>query len=197
MKEREPKRLLVDRLRGTSLYLVGMMGAGKSTVGRFLAQRLGYQFFDTDAVIEQVTGQGIPDIFQQQGEAAFRSLETQVLADLCRYPRLVVATGGGIVQTPTNWGYLQHGVVIWLDVDPAILRQRLPSADPARPLLQTPDPIATLTELLDRRRRYYAQADVHVRVESAVAVSTVADWVEAQVMRRLRDPKLHPRAGAL
>ena len=194
MAPKEPKRLLADRLQGTSLYLVGMMGSGKSTVGRYLAQRLGYQFFDTDQVIEQATGQGIPEIFAQQGESAFRDLETQVLADLCRYPRLVVATGGGIVQRSTNWGYLQHGVVVWLDVDLAVLAQRLRSDDDSRPLLNTPNPRATIADILAKRRRFYAQADVHVRIDEAVAVTMVADWVEAQVMRRLRDPEMHQRA---
>jgi shikimate kinase len=116
---------LIERLKGLNLYLVGMMGAGKSSTGAALAQGLGYQFFDTDSVLEAAAAQTIPEIFAQQGEAAFRQLETQVLAELSAYQRLVIATGGGIVSRPENWSYLHHGIVVWLDVPLAVLKQRL------------------------------------------------------------------------
>jgi shikimate kinase len=96
---------MIERLQGINIYLIGMMGAGKSSTGIQLAERLGYRFFDTDAVIEAAAGQTIPAIFEHQGEDAFRELETQVLAELSAYQRLVIATGGGIVTRPMNWSY--------------------------------------------------------------------------------------------
>jgi shikimate kinase len=154
-------------LRGTSLYLVGLMGAGKSSTGRALAQALGYRFFDTDQLIEQVSRRSIPEIFASEGETGFRAIETQVLDQLTPYKNLVVATGGGIVTQQQNWSYLRHGLVIWLDPDLATIIARL-TADPAeiaqRPLLQTADPLAELTALRDRRAPQYAQADVHLPI---------------------------------
>jgi shikimate kinase len=85
---------LTERLQGTNLYLIGMMGAGKSSTGTALAQVLGYQFFDTDAVLEAAAGRTIPEIFAEEGEAAFRQQETEVLAQLSAYRRLVIATQG-------------------------------------------------------------------------------------------------------
>ncbi len=124
------------QLQGLNLYLVGMMGAGKSTVGQVLAQQLGYQFFDTDAVIEQATGQAIATLFAELGEPGFREMERRVLGELAAYTRLVVATGGGIVTQPENWGILRQGVVVWLDVPITELHRRL-QTDTTRPLLQT------------------------------------------------------------
>jgi shikimate kinase len=176
---------LSNRLNGINLYLIGMMGAGKSSTGAELAQALGYQFFDTDAVIEAAAGQPIPQIFAHQGEGAFRQLETQVLAELSAYRRLVIATGGGAVTQQQNWSYLHHGIVVWLDVPPAILQTRL-AGDMGRPLLQGQDWDAKLTGLLAQRQPLYAQADVRVAVESddnveAIAARTLA-LVEARIV---------------
>ena len=104
---------LKQRLAGRSLYLVGMMGSGKTSTGRPLAERLGYGFVDADAVIEQAAGCSIPDIFDRDGEASFRSLESQVLSAISQRHSLVVATGGGVVTQPENWGMLHSGIVIW------------------------------------------------------------------------------------
>ena len=90
-------------LKKTNLYLVGMMGAGKTTIGRKLANRLGYHFFDTDALIEQSTGQKVNELFAKEGEAGFREIETQVLAQISSHTNLVVATGGGIVTQQMKW----------------------------------------------------------------------------------------------
>ncbi|NCJ06801.1 shikimate kinase [Synechococcales cyanobacterium C] len=140
-----------------------MMGAGKSTTGQRLAQQLGYRFFDTDTLITQLTGQSINHIFAELGEAAFRQLETQVLAELSTYKQLVIATGGGIVLTAKNWSYLHHGLVLWLDVPVDQLWQRLRS-DHSRPLLQAENPQQTLATLLAHRRPLYAQADLQITV---------------------------------
>jgi shikimate kinase len=155
---------LIDRLQGISLFLIGMMGAGKSTVGRLLSARLDYQFFDTDQVIEQATQQTISDIFAVEGEEGFRQVETQVLEQLASYRRLVVATGGGIVTRRENWGHLQHGIVIWLDVPLAQLVDRLAAESAQRPLLQDEDLGSKLDSLLAQRADLYAQADLRIAV---------------------------------
>lgn len=171
---------LRDRLQGTNLYLIGMMGAGKSTVGQQIAQRLDYRFFDTDSVIEQATGQAISQIFANTGEAEFRKLETQVLAELSPYTRLVISTGGGIVSQPKNWSYLRHGLIIWLNVPIEVLYQRL-QQDTSRPLLQTADPLATLHLLLQERRSLYAQADLEIAVAATDTPEQVVDRVLAEI----------------
>lgn len=150
-------------LKGVSLYLVGMMGAGKTTVGRELATYLGYRFVDTDAVISQVTGKSITQLFADVGEAAFRQLESQVLAEVSAYTNLVIATGGGIVLRRENWSYLHHGLVVWLDVPVELLYARL-AEDTTRPLLQDADPLKKLRVLLDQRQPLYRQADLQITV---------------------------------
>ncbi|MGF1568712.1 MAG: shikimate kinase [Nodosilinea sp.] len=176
---------LPDRLKGLNLYLIGMMGAGKSSTGAALAQALGYQFFDTDAVLEAAAGQSIPAIFEQQGEAAFRQLETEVLAQLCPYQRLVIATGGGIVTRPQNWSYLHQGVVVWLDVPLDLLHKRLGRGQ-GRPLLQGEDWETRLKTLLEQRQPFYAQADVRVEIQASDGVEAVVARTLALVEARIR-----------
>jgi shikimate kinase len=170
---------LSDRLQGTNLYLVGMMGAGKSTIGKLISQPLGYRFFDTDSVIERAAGQSISQIFAG-GEAEFRQLETQVLAELSAYTRLVIATGGGIVSRSQNWSYLRHGLIIWINVPVEVLQSRL-SKDTSRPLLQTGDPLAKLQLLLQERRSLYAQADLEITVGPQEAAEQVAQRLLSEI----------------
>lgn len=153
---------LARRLQGLNLYLVGMMGAGKSAVGRPLAQSLGYRFLDADTALEETAGRSIPDIFAEAGEEGFRVLESAVLNELARWHSLVVATGGGVVTRPENWGHLRQGVVIWLDAPEAVLLERLQGDPTPRPLLADADPAGRLRDLLVARRPLYAQADLHV-----------------------------------
>jgi len=167
-------------LKGTNLYLVGMMGSGKSTIGRILGRRLNYRFVDTDSLIEQGTVQTIPEIFQQHGEAAFRKIETDVLGQVAAYTRLVVATGGGIVTQPYNWSYLHHGLVIWLDVPFSVLKTRL-QGDTGRPLLQNDPQGERLQTLLAQRQPLYAQADVRVTVAAHQSPKAVAGKTLAQI----------------
>jgi len=182
---------LVTTLKGVNLYLIGMMGAGKTTVGRVVARRLGYQFFDTDALIEQMTGQTIPKIFAESGEDVFRDLETQVLSELSAYTRLAIATGGGTIIRRTNWSYLHHGIVIWLDASPDQLYQRIKNST-HRPLLQAPDPQQRLHELLEQRRSRYAEADIHIQSLSDESPDQVALRVLEAVRQRLRTPEPPP-----
>jgi shikimate kinase len=154
---------LAQRLQGLNLYLVGMMGAGKSAVGRPLADALGYRFVDADTVLEGAAGRPIPEIFASEGEAAFRQLETAVLGQISGWHSLVVATGGGVVTRPENWGHMRQGVVVWLDAPAEQLLARLGSDPTPRPLLQADDPDSRLRQLLAERQPLYAQADLHVR----------------------------------
>lgn len=152
-------------LKGLNIYVIGMMGTGKSTVGSLLAQQMGYRFFDTDTVIEQVAGKNINEIFAQAGETAFRDIETQVLAELSAYTKLAIATGGGIVLRRQNWSYLQQGLVVWLDTPVELIYSRLRS-DTTRPLLNHPDPASQLQTILNQRQGLYAQADLRISVST-------------------------------
>ena len=178
---------LKQRLAGRRLDLVGMMGSGKTSTGRPLAERLGYGFVDADAVIEQAAGCSIPEIFDRDGEAGFRSLESQVLSAISQRHSLVVATGGGVVTQPENWGMLHSGIVIWLDVVPDQLLQRLNADSTVRPLLQTADPEAALNALLNERRPLYAEADLTVVINDETP-EAVADGILQLVPSLLKDP---------
>jgi shikimate kinase len=164
----------IPNLQGTSLYLVGMMGSGKTTIGKILADRLGYQFFDTDRLIESATQQTVTQIFAESGEPVFRQLETKVLSELSSYARKLIATGGGIVTTPENWGHLRTGVIIWLDVPVAVLCDRL-SHDTSRPILQGTDLETKLTSLYADRSQLYAQADLRIAIAANDTPEEICD----------------------
>jgi shikimate kinase len=183
----DPIPSLKQRLGGRSLYLVGMMGSGKTSTGRPLAERMGYGFVDADAVIEQAAGCSIPEIFKRDGEAGFRALESQVLNAISQRHSLVVATGGGVVTQQENWGLLHSGVVIWLDVVPEQLMQRLKADSTVRPLLQTVDPDAALNTLLNQRRPLYAEADLTVVIDQETP-DAVADGILQLLPSLLKDP---------
>ncbi|MGL5795423.1 MAG: shikimate kinase [Waterburya sp.] len=169
-------------LKGINIYLIGMMGSGKTTIGKYLAQDLNYRFVDTDQTIEAIAKQPITKIFQQSGESQFRELETKVLAELSVYTRSVIATGGGIIQQQINWSYLRHGLIVWLDVDLAILKKRLVK-DETRPLADK------LESLLTTRRPLYAQADIQITIiqekspeeVSAQIIKTIPTVLKSQV----------------
>ena len=170
---------LRSRLGGRNLYLVGMMGSGKSSSGRPLAKQLGYGFVDADPVIEQVAGRPIPKIFAEEGEAGFRAIESQVLQAIGQRHSLVVATGGGVVTRPENWGILHQGVVIWLAPDRERILKRLANDPTQRPLLETDDPTASLDALLSKRNPFYAEADLHLSVGDQSAEEVAAMVLEA------------------
>lgn len=181
---------LKAQLQGLNLYLIGMMGAGKTTVGQVLAQQLGYQFFDTDTVIEQLAGQPITNLFADLGEAGFRELETRVLSELSAYTRLAIATGGGIVTQQMNWSYLRNGLIIWLDVPLAQLQERL-QADTTRPLLQQGELTERLQTLLEQRRSLYAQADLRLESGATDTPEQIASRILALIPTVLK-PAVEP-----
>ena len=178
---------LKQRLSGRSIYLIGMMGSGKTSTGRPLAKRLGYGFVDADAVIEQAAGCSIPDIFERDGEAGFRAIERQVLNTISQRHSLVVATGGGVVTKPENWGQLHSGIVVWLDVDRGQLLARLQADSTLRPLLQQPNPEAALDTLIQQRRPLYGEADLTVVINDETP-EAVADGILQLLPGLLKDP---------
>lgn len=150
-----------------------MMGAGKTTVGKLLAQELQYRFFDTDQLIEQVAGKTINEIFTEDGEATFRQIESKILEELSAYTRLAIATGGGIILKRENWGSLQQGLVIWLDVPVKVLVSRL-STDDTRPLLKDTELTTKLENLLAERKNLYEQADLKISINQEDTASVIA-----------------------
>ncbi|KAM3390829.1 hypothetical protein ACQJBY_012445 [Aegilops geniculata] len=161
-------------LNDRCVYLVGMMGSGKTTVGKIIAEVLGYSFFDSDKLVEQSVGiPSVAEIFQVHSEAFFRDNESEVLRDLSSMHRLIVATGGGAVIRPINWSYMRKGLTIWLDVPLDALARRIAAVGTAsRPLLhqESGDPYAKayakLTALFEQRMDSYANADARVSLEN-------------------------------
>jgi shikimate kinase len=167
-----------------NLYLVGMMGAGKSTVGRTLARRLKLRFVDSDHEIEARCGVKIPVIFEIEGEPGFRAREAQAIAELAQLDGIVLATGGGVVLAPENRDLLAaRGTVVYLRATPEHLYERV-RQDRNRPLLATADPLARLREL-------YAHRDPLYRSIADVVIDTGRQSVQA-LARGLLD-KLGPR----
>ncbi|MEE4288359.1 MAG: shikimate kinase [Erythrobacter sp.] len=154
------------------VVLVGLMGAGKSTVGRRLASIMGRDFVDADDEIEDAAQRSIPEIFEEFGEAYFRDGERRVIARLMEERRGVIATGGGaFIDTETRALILDKGIAVWIDCDIDTLVERTSRRD-HRPLLNTGDPREILTRLLDERRPFYSQAHVKVMSDEAPHADT-------------------------
>lgn len=164
-----------------SIFLVGLMGAGKSTVGRFLADRLHYQFVDSDHVIEERTGASIPMIFDIEGESGFRSREEQVIDEWTQKSEVVLATGGGAILSAENRKHLRsRGFVVYLKSSVESLVQRT-RHDRNRPLLQTEDPEAVLRQLIAEREPYYEEvADLIIQTEQ-VSIHRVVRQILEQI----------------
>jgi shikimate kinase len=158
-----PEAAIVAALGARSVVLVGMMGAGKSSIGRRLATRLGIPFVDADTEIEKAAGMSIPDIFATHGEPDFRAGESRVIARLLEGGPQVLATGGGAFMNPdTRAAIGVKGVSVWLKAEIDVLMRRIKRRHD-RPLLQTADPAATLRGLMDTRDPTYALADLTVQ----------------------------------
>jgi len=172
-------------LGARSIVLIGLMGAGKTTVGRRLAQRLDLPFVDADHEIERAAGKSIPEIFAEDGEEFFRNGEERVIARLLENGPQVLATGGGAwMREATRERVREKGVSVWLKADIDVLMERV-SRRPGRPLLEADDPRAVMERLIEERYPVYAQADITVEshdaphhVMVARIIRELAEWLE-------------------
>ncbi|MGO8910883.1 MAG: shikimate kinase [Bradyrhizobium sp.] len=170
---------IMAALGARSVVLVGMMGAGKSTIGRRLSARLGMPFLDADAEIEAAAGMSIPDIFESRGEPDFRDGEARVIARLLDSGPAVLATGGGaFMRQDTRDRIRDKAVSIWLKADAGIIMRRVKRRSD-RPLLQTADPEATVGRLISEREPVYQQADLTIWSRDVPHEKIVDECIEA------------------
>lgn len=171
-----------------NLALIGFMATGKSSVGRLVARRLGFDFVDTDALIEKRAGKPIAQIFAEEGEPRFRLFERQIVQELKARNRLVIATGGGLAVDPSNLNSLkEHALVVCLWATHRTIWERA-RRNTNRPLLQTPDPEGRIRDLLLARVPFYRRADVLICSDGR-ALKTVADQVCLQFQLARREDK--------
>jgi shikimate kinase len=174
-------------LGGRAIVLVGLMGAGKTSVGRRLAERLGLGFVDADHEIETAAGKSIPEIFADHGEAYFRDGEKRVIARLLENGEQILATGGGaFMNADTRTLVKSHGISVWLKADLDLLLKRVLKRD-NRPLLKQDDPETVMRRLMDFRYPVYATADVTVESRDAQhglmvneVIRSIANWQDQQ-----------------
>lgn len=167
-----------------TVVLVGMMGAGKTAVGKALALRLGVPFLDSDAEIETAANMTVAEIFARDGEPFFRSKETQVIQRLLENERCILSTGGGAFMADQNQQLITNkGVAVWLNADLPLLWQRVRHKD-TRPLLRTPDPLGTLRGLYEHRTPIYARADLAVDVKPKFSIEDTATLVIDALLSR-------------
>jgi shikimate kinase len=175
-----PDRPLAER----PIVLVGLMGVGKSTVGRRLARRLGLPFVDSDSAIEEAAGASAADVFERFGEQDFRDGERRLVARLVEGERRVIATGGGAFVDPATRSLLKsRAVTVWLDAPVEVLAERTGRRD-TRPLLRDGNRAETLARLDSERRPKYAEADIHIRSGDG-AHGDVVDAIVAALRDRL------------
>ncbi|MEP2530607.1 shikimate kinase [Shimia sp.] len=167
---------MVVELKKT-VVLVGMMGAGKTAVGRALAARLGVPFLDSDAEIVKAANMSIAEIFERDGEPFFREKESQIIERLLENERCILSTGGGAYLAERNRQMVsQMGVAVWLDADIDLLWNRVRHKD-TRPLLQTSNPRRTLEEIFEKRVPLYSLADLPVKTQAEYSIEQTADRV--------------------
>jgi shikimate kinase len=175
-----PPGPILSALDRRSIVLVGMMGVGKSSVGRRLAARLSIPFIDADSEIEKAAGMTIPEIFARHGEPYFRGGEARVIARLLESGPQVLATGGGAFMNPDTRALIKlKGVSVWLQADFDLLMRRTGKRRSDRPLLQTENPDETLRALLAEREPTYALADLTVQSREVPHEAIVADMMTA------------------
>ncbi|MEX2531168.1 MAG: shikimate kinase [Gemmatimonadota bacterium] len=164
-----PKRLL----------LVGFMGSGKSAVGRRLARRLRWRFFDQDREVERTAGLSVPQIFRLEGEARFRELEAEVAARLLEHDRAVIATGGGWPCAPGRLEDVPAGTLsVWLHVSPEVAVARARASHTVRPLLEVEDPLARAGSLLEQREPFYRKARWEVETDHRAPHAVARELVD-------------------
>ena len=165
-----------------NIVLTGFMGAGKSSVGNRLAEKLGLEVIDTDDVIEEKSGMKISEIFSGFGEARFRELESEAVRRVSKLKSHVIITGGGVVLNPENITALRkNGIIVYLHASPETIYQRVKN-ETHRPLLQVPDPLAKIRELLESRSQNYANNDIEVDT-----TNLSVDEVVGEIINRIKD----------
>jgi len=168
-----------------NIILVGLMGAGKSTIGRSLAKLLNKDFYDSDRVIEERTGVDIATIFEIEGEQGFRDREELVIAELCDKENIILATGGGCVLREANRSNMKkRGHVVYLRTNAALLYSRI-RFDKSRPLMQTESPLDTLKKLLENREPFYMEVADTVMMTGKQKVSVIVKRVEQALKEKL------------
>jgi shikimate kinase len=179
---RDHKREMLQQLIGDRpIVLIGMMGAGKTTVGRRLAARLGRHFVDSDEEVEKAAGMSIEDIFAAHGEADFRAGEVKVIARLLKEGGIVLGTGGGAFMNAETRGLIkQSAVSVWIKADFDLLFQRV-SRRSNRPLLKTANPRETLQKLIDARYPTYAEADITITSRDVPQDQVASEVIDAIV----------------
>ncbi len=171
----------------TSVALIGFMGAGKTSVGRALAEKLGKEFLDLDALIERKAARTIPEIFEQDGEIGFRELEIQVTREVAGRRNAVITCGGGIVLNRINVDRLKkEAVIVYVKASPATILRRTSADGNERPLLNTPDRASRIREMLRFRRPFY-------KLAADITIDTTRldiDSVVRQIIEKLREGSL-------
>ncbi len=175
-----PERFALKR----TIVLVGMMGAGKTAIGRALAARLGAPFKDSDHEVELAANMTIAEIFERDGEPFFRDKEAQVIARLLDETPSILSTGGGaFLRDDTKAAIAERGLSVWLEADLELLWERVRHKD-TRPLLRTPDPKATLARIMAERVPHYAQAGLAVAADPKYSIEDMTDAVIAALSAR-------------
>ena len=181
-------KTLKEKLGGRNIFLIGMMGSGKSQTGPVLAKMINYAFVDTDDVIEKASKQSISSIFEKDREKVFRDVEKKVLKEISQHHSLVIATGGGLVTLPENWGILHQGIVIWLDLDLKRSIKRLESDQKRRPLLLGDNLAENFSQIYESRKPIYLESDLRIEVEDQSPYE-VATMVAEHLPSILIDPE--------
>ena len=194
MTAQSTQKTLKEKLGGRNIFLIGMMGSGKTQTGPYLARMINYAFVDTDDVIEKAAKQSITAIFEKDGETGFRDLEKQVLKEISQHHSLVIATGGGLVTIPENWGILHQGIVIWLDLDLNRSIQRIERDDKERPLLIKEDLAHTYSQIYESRKSIYLESDLRIEVEDqspSEVASMIADRLPSILINEVTQAERH------
>ena len=172
-----------------NIILVGLMGAGKSTIGRSLAKRLNKVFFDSDRVIEERTGVDIATIFEIEGEQGFRDREAQVIEELCQMNDIVLATGGGgVLREENRENMKKFGHVVYLCTTAELLYSRI-RYDKSRPLMQTSNPLDTLKKLLQGREPYYKEVSDLIITTGKQKATVIVRRIEEALRQKARAEK--------
>ena len=169
----------------TNIALIGFMGTGKTAVGQLLAKKLDREFIELDPLIEQRAGKSIPDIFQQDGEIAFRELEIGVTKEVAQMNNVVIACGGGLVLNKINIDRLtESSGIVYLTASPGVILERVSNEAGQRPLLEVANPIQTIRELLRFRKPFYERAAAITIDTSKLDIDAVAEQIIEKTKRR-------------